>query len=179
MQIANGPADAGRRGWRHVERDLDHGFRLLRDDVARSRGLPEHVAVPQWRRQLEAELRAVLRRAAPEPLHDREPFDPQPHLRQSDVWFRDWGVDQLKHGEAVTKLLSCQAGKSDLSGQPWQRPWAHCWPARKARQPPKLVISRASRTATASQRNPCTFSPSSTARGPMPTAPGMPATNKP
>ena len=48
-------------------------------------------------RELETELRAVLRRAPPEPLGDRQPVCPQGDLGPGNIGLGDRGLDELQH----------------------------------------------------------------------------------
>jgi hypothetical protein len=97
VEVADRPADAGggRRG--DIQADFNHGLIVLPHDVARRLRLEDRVAVLQRRRQLEAELGTVVRRAAPESLCQCEAIRPQRDFRSREVGGSEGLRDELEH----------------------------------------------------------------------------------
>lgn len=98
VEIADGPADAGGRGGREVEGDLDDGLGKLLDGVARGGGLKKRVAVLERRGEFKTELGAVCGRAAPEAFRQREPFGAQGDFGERGISRRERAGNELHEG---------------------------------------------------------------------------------
>ncbi len=85
MKIAHGPANDGRRFRFHIERNFQHWFRRLPDDIARLIARPYGVAVLQRRFDFKAEFRAIVGRGAPQALGEFLPVRANGDFRQRRI----------------------------------------------------------------------------------------------
>ena len=114
MQIAHRPAGHRRRLRSRVERNLQHRLRLLLDDVGASLQHLHHLAVHERHLEFEAEFRAVVRPAAPQPFRQRAAL----HADRNRGWGASVGCGQRSshkvHGVTLPEFpaASNPAGRS-------------------------------------------------------------------